>query len=97
MTETYRAGADGQVKTTALLRTLSSLLEDMLLLQAGAGERMRNVDKRTELQRMADTFSFEWIEGAVRGTDAVQSGMRRNLLRSLSLDALAVELEGSVR
>jgi DNA polymerase-3 subunit delta' len=97
MTETYRAGAEGQVKTTALLRTLSSLLEDMLLLQAGAGERMRNVDKRTELQRMADTFSFEWIEGAVRGMDGVQSGMRRNLLRSLSLDALAVELESSVR
>ncbi len=97
MTETYRAGAEGQVKTTALLRTLSSLLEDMLLLQAGAGERMRNVDKRTELQRMADTFSFEWIEGAVRGMDAVQSGMRRNLLRSLSLDALAVGLEGSGR
>jgi DNA polymerase-3 subunit delta' len=97
MTETYRSGAEGQVKTTALLRALSSLLEDMLLLQAGAGERMRNVDKRADLQRMADTFSFEWIEGAVRGMDAVQSGMRRNLLRSLSLDALATELEASVR
>jgi DNA polymerase-3 subunit delta' len=97
MTETYRAGAEGQVKTTALLRALSSLLEDMLLLQAGAGERMRNVDRKADLQRMADTFSFEWIEGAVRGMDAVQSGMRRNLLRSLSLDALATELEASVR
>jgi DNA polymerase III subunit delta' len=30
----------------------------------------------------------------VRGMDSVQSGMRRNLLRSLSLDAMAVELEG---
>ena len=94
MTETYRAGAEGQVKTVALMGALSSLLEDMLLLQAGAGERMRNVDRRADLQRMADTFSFEWIEGAVRSMDAVQSGMRRNLLRSLSLDALAVELEG---
>ena len=97
MTETYRAGADGQVKTTALLRALSSLLEDMLLLQGGAGERVRNVDKRAELQRLADTFSFEWIEEAVRAMDAVQSGMRRNLLRSLSLDALAVGLEGAAR
>ena len=93
MTETYRAGAEGQVKTVALLGALASLLEDMLLLQAGAGDRMRNVDRRTELQRLADTFSFEWIEGAVRAMDTVQSGMRRNLLRSLSLDALAVELE----
>ncbi len=36
MTETYRAGAEGQTKTTALLRALSSLLEDILLLQSGA-------------------------------------------------------------
>ena len=97
MTETYRAGAEGQIKTTALIRALSSLLEDMLLLQAGAGESVRNVDKRSELQRLADTFDFAWIEGAVRGLDAVQSGMRRNLLRSLSLDALAMELEGARR
>jgi DNA polymerase-3 subunit delta' len=93
MTETYRAGAEGQVKTTALLRALASLLEDMLLLQAGAGDAVRNIDKRAELQRLADTFDFAWIESAVRGLDAVQSGMRRNLLRSLSLDALAMELE----
>jgi DNA polymerase-3 subunit delta' len=94
MTETYRAGADGQTKTVALLRALASLLEDVLLLQGGAAARVRNVDKRVELQRLADTISFEWIEGAARGLDAVQSGMRRNLLRSLSLDGLAVELEG---
>jgi DNA polymerase-3 subunit delta' len=54
---------------------------------------VRNIDKRAELQRLADTFDFDWIESAVRGLDAVQSGMRRNLLRSLSLDALAMELE----
>jgi DNA polymerase-3 subunit delta' len=93
MTETYRAGAEGQVKTTALLRALSSLLEDILLLQGGAADRLRNIDKRNDLQRLADTFTFAWIESAVRAMDAVQSGMRRNLLRSLSLDSLAVELE----
>jgi DNA polymerase-3 subunit delta' len=97
MTETYRAGAEGQAKTTALLRALSSLLEDTLLLQAGAPERVRNIDKRPDLQRFADTFTFEWIESAVRGMDTVQSGMRRNLLRSLSLDALTMELEGASR
>jgi DNA polymerase-3 subunit delta' len=95
MTETYRSGAEGQTKTTALLRALSSLLEDVLLLQSGAPDRIRNIDKRTELQRFAESFSFAWLESAVRSMDAVQSGMRRNLLRSLSLDALAVELETS--
>jgi DNA polymerase-3 subunit delta' len=94
VTETYRAGAEGQVKTNALLRALASLLEDILLLQAGAGERIRNIDKQPDLQRLADTFDFAWVENAVRGLDAVQSGMRRNLLRSLSLDAFAGELEG---
>jgi DNA polymerase-3 subunit delta' len=94
VTESYRAGAEGQEKTTALLRALGSLLEDLLLLGAGAPERIRNVDKRAELERMAGGFDFPWIESAVRSLDQVQSGMRRNLLRSLSLDAMAASLEG---
>jgi DNA polymerase-3 subunit delta' len=92
MTETYRAGADGQVKTTALLRTLGLLLEDLLLLSAGTPERVRNVDLRPELERLAAAVSFAWIENASRGLDQVTSGMRRNLLRNLSLDAFAESL-----
>src|ERR1700722_6026020 len=42
MTETYRAGAEGQVKTSYLLRTLGLLLEDLLLLIAGTPELVRN-------------------------------------------------------
>jgi DNA polymerase-3 subunit delta' len=94
-TETYRAGAEGQAKTAALLRALASLLEDVLLIQSGAPERMRNIDRRKDLERMAQTVSFEWIEAAMRSIDAAQSGMRRNLLRSLSLDALALQLESA--
>ena len=97
MTETYRAGAEGQQKTSALLRTLSLLLEDLLLLGAGTPELLRNTDLRAELERLGDTLSFEWIEGASRGLDQVQSGMRRNLLRSLSLDAFAGQIAGSGR
>jgi DNA polymerase-3 subunit delta' len=93
-TETYRSGAEGQVKTAALLRALASLLEDLLMLQSGAAERMRNIDRRKDLERMAQTVSFEWIESAMRAVDAAHTGMRRNLLRSLSLDALALQLEG---
>jgi DNA polymerase-3 subunit delta' len=92
-TETYRAGADGAEKTLALLRALSSVLEDILLTQAGAPNRVRNVDLRTELERMASSFSFGWLESAVRAMDQVYSGMRRNLLRGLSLDAFVMELE----
>ncbi len=92
MTETYRAGAEGQQKTTALLRSLSLLLEDLLLLSAGTPELVRNTDLRPELERLAATLSFRWIEQASRGLDQVQSGMRRNLLRNLSLDAFATQL-----
>jgi DNA polymerase-3 subunit delta' len=95
MTEAYRAGAEGQAKTSALLRALSSLLEDILLLQSGAAERVRNIDRRADLERLAQTVSFAWIESAMRAIDAAYGGMRRNLLRSLSLDALALELEDS--
>ena len=92
MTETYRAGAEGQQKTSTLLRTLSLLLEDLLLLGAGTPELVRNTDLRPELDRLNSMLTFEWIENASRGLDQVQSGMRRNLLRSLSLDAFAGQL-----
>lgn len=92
MTESYRAGAEGQQKTTALLRSLSALLEDLLLLHAGTPQLIRNVDIQNELERMAAQLSFDWIEQASRGLDQVESGMRRNLLRSLSLDAYASQL-----
>jgi DNA polymerase III subunit delta' len=97
MTETYRAGAEGQQKTAELLRTLSLLLEDILLLQAGTPELLRNTDLRAELDRFAQSLSFQWIEQASRGLDQVQSGMRRNLLRSLSLDAFAGQLTTAAR
>lgn len=89
MTELYRAGAEGQVKTSILLRTLGLLLEDLLLLGAGTPELVRNVDLRGELERLGGAVSFQWIEAASRGLDQVTSGMRRNLLRNLSLDAFA--------
>jgi DNA polymerase III subunit delta' len=95
MTETYRAGAEGQTRTSALLRALSSLLEDILLLQSGAPERIRNIDRRADLDRLAQTVTFAWIESAMRAIDAAHRGMRRNLLRSLSLDSLALDLESS--
>jgi DNA polymerase-3 subunit delta' len=94
-TETYRSGAEGQMKTAALLRALASLLEDVLMLQSGAAERVRNIDRRKDLERMAQTVSFEWIESAIRAVDSTHAGMRRNLLRSLSLDALALQLESA--
>jgi DNA polymerase-3 subunit delta' len=94
-TEAYRAGAEGQQKTTALLRAFALLLEDMLLLESGTPELLRNVDLRPELERLVKVLGFAWIERASHALDQVYSGMRRNLLRSLSLDAFAGQLAAS--
>ncbi len=92
MTETYRAGAEGQEKTTALLRALTLLLEDLLLLEAGTPELVRNVDLRADLDRLAQLTTFAWIERSSHSLDQVWSGLRRNLLRNLSLDSFAASL-----
>ncbi len=94
-TEAYRAGAEGQEKTLNLLRVLGSLLEDLLLTAAGTPAFLRNVDLAPELERMAQGVTIEWLDGAARALVQVEQGMRRNLLRSLSLDAMATSLERS--
>lgn len=95
-TETYRAGADGQEKTVKLLRALGSLVEDLLLVIAGTPQFMRNVDMAAELERLGAGLTVDWIDGAARALGQVETGMRRNLLRSLSLDAMAVSLQSGV-
>jgi DNA polymerase-3 subunit delta' len=91
-TETYRGGAEGQEKTIDLLRTLGSLLEDLLLVVAGTPELIRNLDIQSELERMGQGLTVDWIASTSRALVQVEQGMRRNLLRSLSLDAMAVSL-----
>ena len=93
ITETYRAGAEGRDKTDQLLRTLYALLEDLLMLKSETPELVRNTDIRGELGRLSQSLDFEWIVTASQRLAEVERGMRRNLLRSLSLDAFATSLE----
>ena len=93
VTETYRAGADGREQTDRLLRTLYALLEDLLVLKSGTPELVRNRDIQGELGRITQQVDFDWIVQAAQRLNEVERGMRRNLLRSLSLDAFAVSLE----
>ncbi len=92
-TESYRAGADGQEKTINLLRAMGSLIEDLLLVVAGTPGLIRNLDLTPELEQLAQGLTLDWIDGAARAMVQVEQGMRRNLLRSLALDAMAVSLE----
>jgi DNA polymerase-3 subunit delta' len=93
VTETYRPGADGRAKTDLLLRTLYSLLQDLLFLNSNAPDLVRNTDIQGELQRLAATADFDWLVSASNRLAEVERGMRRNLMRSLSLDAFAAALE----
>jgi DNA polymerase-3 subunit delta' len=89
VTETYRAGAEGREKTESLLRTLYSLLQDLMFLNSRTPELVRNTDIEGELRKLAESADFAWIALAADRLAEVERGMRRNLLRSLSLDAFA--------
>jgi DNA polymerase III subunit delta' len=93
VTDTYRRGTEGREKMDLLLRCLYSLLEDLLFLKANSPARVRNTDVKAELQKLAQAADFEWLAAAAEGLGEVERGLRRNLLRSLSLDAFAAELE----
>lgn len=93
ITESYRAGAEGRQKTENLLRTLYSLLRDLMFILSETPALIHNTDIQSQLTKLADGADFEWIARASDRLAEVERGMRRNLLRSLSLDALGLALE----
>jgi len=93
MTETYRAGAEGREKMDLLLHALYSLLQDLLFLESKSPELVRNTDIRGELDKLTGSLDFEWLSSAADRLGEVERGLRRNLLRSLSLDAFEAALE----
>jgi DNA polymerase III subunit delta' len=93
ITESYRAGAEGREKTEQLLRTLYSLLRDLMFLGSQSPELVHNTDIQNQLAKLAESADFEWIAAASDRLAEVERGMRRNLLRSLSLDSLSLALE----
>ena len=92
-TETYRAGAEGQEKTQRLIRALYSLLQDLMFLTNRTPDLVRNTDIGAELKPLAAGVDFAWLAAASERLGEVESGMRRNLLRSLSLDSFATAIE----
>jgi DNA polymerase-3 subunit delta' len=95
ITETYRAGAEGREKLDLLLHCLYSLLQDLLFLDSKSPELVRNTDIRAELDKLSPSADFEWLSNAADKLAEVERGRRRNLLRSLSLDAFEAALEKS--
>ncbi|MBV8205281.1 MAG: DNA polymerase III subunit delta' [Acidobacteria bacterium] len=93
VTDTYRAGADGRQKTENLISAAYGLLQDLLHLKWAGDQMVRNIDLLPQLRSMAQSVEFDWLVRASDGLAEVERGMRRNLLRSLALDAFAAGLE----
>jgi DNA polymerase III subunit delta' len=92
-TETYRGGGEGKDKTDQLLSAVYGLLKDLLVLISGTPDLVRNSDIAGELKALSAKVDFAWITAAAQQLSQVQSGMRRNVLRPLSLDAFSLGLE----
>ena len=78
-------------KLDSYLDALYILLEDLLRLEYGVPS-LRNDDVRVELEALRRHVSFEWLRAAVAKVDELVELVRRNIQKSLALDALAVEL-----
>lgn len=82
-------------KLDSYLKVLSTLLEDVLLLHAGHAAR-RNPDLQPQLERIARSIEFEWLQKAMLRVDELVEFARRNVQKSIALDALVVELQRGV-
>ena len=78
-------------KLDLYLKVLYELLRDLLLLREGAGE-IRNRDIRRELEPLAQSLDFAWIRKAVARVDEIAELIRRNIQKTIALDALIAEL-----
>jgi DNA polymerase-3 subunit delta' len=78
-------------KLDSYLEVLYVLLADVLRLAHGV-IAIRNEDIRRELDTLARRVSFDWLRAAVTKVDELVELVRRNIQKSLALDALALEL-----
>ena len=78
-------------KLDVYLSVLYVLLEDVVM--AGRSpERVRNRDLADRLARLSSAVSFEWLDAALRKVDELSELVRRNIQKSIALDAFAMEL-----
>ena len=78
-------------KLDSYLEVLYVLLEDVLRAANGVTP-LRNEDVRGELEPLARRVSFDWLRSAVARVDEMALLVRRNIQKSIALDAFAAEL-----
>jgi DNA polymerase-3 subunit delta' len=78
-------------KLDSYLDVLYVLLEDVLRLANGISP-LRNEDVRGQLEPLAGRVSFDWLRAAVARVDELIHLLRRNIQKSIALDAFAAAL-----
>jgi DNA polymerase-3 subunit delta' len=84
-------GRSKSEKLELYLKVLYDLLRDLLLLRQGLSE-IRNVDIRRDLDALTGKVEFEWIRRAVKKVDDIAMLIRRNIQKTIAMDALIMEL-----
>jgi DNA polymerase III subunit delta' len=84
-------GRSKSEKLEFYLKVLYELLRDLLILREGGGA-VRNQDIRRELEMLAGKVEFAWIRKAVAQVDEIAGLLRRNIQKTIALDALIMEL-----
>jgi DNA polymerase-3 subunit delta' len=84
-------GARRTEKLESYIEVLYALLGDIVRLANGGGS-LRNQDIQGELKALAARVSFEWLRAAVGRADELVELARRNIQKSIALDAFAVQL-----
>ncbi len=87
-------GRSKSEKLDLYLKVLYDLLRDLLVLLEGAGE-IRNEDIRRELETLAGKVDFAWIRQAVGKVDEIARLIRRNIQKTIALDALIMDLRAA--
>lgn len=87
-----KLGASKTEKLDFYLKVLYGLLEDVLLLQNGLGG-IRNRDVQPQLAAIASAKDFRWVRNAVGRVDELVEFVRRNIQKTLALDALVIDLQ----
>ena len=78
-------------KLDLYLKSLYELLRDLLLLHEGTGE-IANQDIRGELEALSRKVRFLWLRRAVAKVDEIAQLVRRNIQKTIALEALIAEL-----
>jgi DNA polymerase-3 subunit delta' len=89
--------AIGRTKSEKLelhVKVLYQLLRDLLVLREGGGE-IRNQDIRGELEALAANVDFAWIRRAVAQADEIVELIRRNIQKTIALDAVILALRSA--